>query len=241
MTITRKGEYWVDYSDREGLSIGIESGRVAECVAEANRRGAVGVFGSPYHNFKEDNLDFLRDLRDVSRIWFWDVKLKNVDGIYALRNLRDFGVHPKRPGIDFSRLPTLETVVWYYNPRDKGLASLKRIRLLGIWHYNPKQRSFEGLDLPSGIEELGVCWANPESLVGLPKLQNVKRVNIAYCRNLKTIGELPRIAPNVEHLVVEACGRVSDGKEIVRRLPKLAHAYVRDAVLVSRGSRQNSV
>jgi len=234
MTIHRERSFFVDV-DREGrLSIGIESNKLAACIAEAKRRRAYGVFGHFGFRFRQDNLDFLTSLPNIRRIWFWDIKLKSIDGIYALKNLREFGVHPKRPGIDFARLGKLEEITWKWNLKDTGLGSLKRLRKLYIWHYNPKHRSFEGLTIPKSIVELQINWANPKSLAGLPELPKLKRLEIACCRNLETIRELFRIAPNLEHLVVSNCGRVADGPAAVRHLRRLQHAYVRDAVLVTR-------
>jgi hypothetical protein len=190
------------------------------------------VFGAPSFNFKEDNLDFLAGLPTLQKIWFWDIKLRDVNGVYGLAQLRDFGVHPKRPGIDFSRLATLEQVVLEYNARDTGLESLQRLTTLHVWHFNPKCRSFEGLELPLSLVELQINWANPRSLKGLPQLIHLKRLEIHRCRNLETLRELPRIAPNIEFLAVAACGRVADSEEVVKCLPKLRHAFVRDSVLV---------
>ena len=233
MAIRREDGFFVDPDPAEGVSIGIESTRLDSCIKEVLKRAAVGVFGAPHFGFTGSNLDFLGRLRHLERVWFWDVDLQDVDGLYELERLSRFGVHPKRPPIDFGRLDRLEEVVWHYSAKDSGLASLASMRMLHLWHYNPKQRTFDDLRLPGSLTELQINWANPTTLEGLPLLPNVKRLEIHRCRNLESIEELPRIAPNVEHLVVAACGRVSDGAEVVRHLPRLRHAYVRDQVLVS--------
>ncbi len=233
MNIHREGEYFVG-NDLEGRRLlGIETGRLADCVAEAKRQAVYGVFGNPYFNFREDNLDFLRELPHLGSIWFWDIDLKNIDGVYALEDLRHFGVHPKRPPVDFSRLATLEEVVWEFNPRDKGMGRLENLRLLHVWRYQPKHGTYEGLEIPTGLEDLEIFWAKPATLAGLPELPRLKRVGIHRCRNLTTLGELPRIAPNLEHLVVTTCPRVSDGPHVVAQLPHLRHASVQSKVLVT--------
>jgi hypothetical protein len=66
----------------------------------------------------------------------------------------------------------------------------------------------------------------------LPVMPNLKELDIGRCRNLETLAALPIIAPNLEKLVVTACGKVSDGKLVVTKLSKLKHAYVRDELLV---------
>ncbi len=237
MAIERHGEYLLD-RDLDGLlSVGIESDNLRGCIAEARRLGAAGVFGSPSFGFRETNLDFLAELPDLRKVWFWDVALSNVDGLYHLRNLRSFGVQPERPPIDFRRLPSLEEVVWDFSPNDAGIAELPSVGVLHVWHCNPRQRSFEGIALPRSLHELQFNWANPRTLGGIPALPNLRRFEAHRCRNLESIAELPEIAPDLEHLVVASCGRVADGRATVERLPKLQHAFVRDEVLVSKTAR----
>jgi hypothetical protein len=221
MTIERKGEFLIDMELAGGLSIGIESDKLSACVKEARRRKAVGVFGAPCWGFKQDNLNFLAELPDLKSIWFWDVELNDVEGVYALGHLKKFGVNPKRPGIDFSRLSTLKELIWDYNKKDTGLEALKRLRLFHIWYCNPRKKTFNGIVVPESVTELQIIRANPYSLDGLPVMPNLKWLELHRCRNLETLAGLPHIAPNLENLVVGACGRVSNGKTVVKKLPKL--------------------
>lgn len=221
MTIERKGKFLIDMELAGGLSIGIESYKLSACVKEARRRKAVGVFGAPCFGFKQDNLSFLAELPDLKSIWFWDVKLNNVEGVYELKHLKKFGIHPKRPGIDFSRLSTLEELIWEYNKKDTGLEALGRLKLFHIWHCNPKKKTFDGIVVPESVAELQIIWANPRSLDGLPVMPKLKWLELHRCRNLETLDRLPQIAPNLENLIVTSCGRVSDGETVVKKLPKL--------------------
>ena len=234
MDIHREGKFLVDIDLKGRLMVGMESRHLAACIAEAKRRRAYGVFGTPGFNFKEENLDFLAKLPNVKSVWFWDVALNNLDGLYALKSLQNVGVHGQRPPIDFGRLRNLTDVNWDFNPQDVGIAKLRKLRSLYVWRYNPPHRSFAGLQFPSGLEELEFVWGNPDTLAGLPEFPRLKRLIIRRFRNLTSIAEMPRIAPNVEHLVITACGRVADGPAVVRRLPKLRHAWVRDKLLVTR-------
>ena len=157
-----------------------------------------------------------------------------------MKELCDFTMNfPKRPGIEFDRLKKLDFAQWYYNAKDTGLGSLKHLRDVGLCHYNPKHKSFEGLDLPDAIVDLGIVFANPKSLLGLPELPRLKKFQIARCRNLETIGELPRIAPNVEFIDIESCGRLSDAPSVFRQLPKLRHAFVDNEEIVCRPDKNS--
>jgi hypothetical protein len=239
MDIHRENGFRV-WDDLEGrLLLGIETKRLRACLDEFRRREAYGLFGNPSFGFKQDNLDFLIEVPEVRSIWFWDIELKNVDGLYSLPDLKSFGAHPKRPGVDFSRLPTLDDVFVHYNPADQGLASLKRLRTLGVWHYNPKHASFEGLEMATGIAELSLVWGNAASLAGLPRFPRLTKLRIERYPKLKTLADLPRIAPNLEHLVVTGCSRVSDGRETARHLPKLHHAWIGKEGVVTDGVRKS--
>lgn len=103
-----------------------------------------------------------------------------------------------------------------------------------IWHFRPKDNSFSSLDLPNSITELQVNWANPDSLETLPDLPQLKRLEVHRCRNLNCLGNLGEKYPNLEYLVIDACGRVtrSEGERVVKNLSKLVHAYVQHEKLV---------
>src|SRR5215813_1456928 len=103
------------------LSIGIESRRFDDCISRIKAKRVKGIFGCPSFGFEGSDLDFLREMPWVESVWFWDINLKNIDALYALQNLRHFGVHPKRPPIDFSRLKRLREVVVQLKAKDCGL------------------------------------------------------------------------------------------------------------------------
>jgi hypothetical protein len=84
------------------------------------------------------------------------------------------------------------------------------------------------------LEELELNWANPPSLEGLPFMPHLRRLEIARCRNLASLATLPELAPHLEHLHIQACGRVTSamGEEILARLPMLRQAFVQDRWLI---------
>ncbi|GAB6388156.1 leucine-rich repeat domain-containing protein [Stutzerimonas marianensis] len=233
MTIERAGHFLVDVDLAGRVSVGIETDQLQACVQEAKNKKADGVFGSPSFGFMQDNLDFLSELPKLTKIWFWDVRLRDVTGVYELSALKHFGIHPKRPGIDFSRLRAIEELVWEFNEKDSGLEALSELKMLHIWHFKPKSESFAGLSVSTSVKQLHINWANPRSLDGLPALPSLQRLEIHHCRNLETVDALVDIAPNIEHLVVSACGKISGADAVIKKLPKLKHAYVQNKLLVS--------
>jgi len=209
MPIQREGQFLRFHNLGITSSLGIESTQLQACLAEVRAAGLKGVFGCPGFDFREETLDFLRELPWVEQVWFWDVNLKSVEGLYALPHLRYFGVHERRPGLDFAHFPELETVVWFHNPKDKGLAALPRLTKLHVWHYKPKEKSFAGLGLPTSLERLEFTWANPHTLEGLPLLPNLRRLELHHCRNLLSLDGLAGIAPGLRELVVTSCNKLA--------------------------------
>jgi hypothetical protein len=209
-------------------SLGVETKRLTECVGKIREERIEGVFGSPYFGFDCKHLDFLRDVPWVESVWFWDVALDSIDGLYALEHLRHFGVHPKRPPIDFSRFPRLRHAVVHPKARDTGLDALQELDLLHIWHYRPASGNFSGLKIPTSLTELQINWANPASLETLTALPDLRRLEIHQCRHLEDLGLLGDRFPKLEHLVVSACPRLSveNAKRSIAGLQWLSHAFV---------------
>ncbi len=213
--------------------MGIESARLEDCIERITRDRIAGVFGHKGFGFTGDDLDFLHSMPWIEAVWFWDVKMRNVDGLYALAGLRHFGVSPARPAIDFSRFPQLRTAVVQPKARDSGLDACSHLKLLHVWRHPPKGREFS-LAVPDGLEELGVFWSSLPSLDSLPELSRLKKLEVARCRSLETLGDLGAKFPSLERLVVSASGRVRDGegKRVARDLPRLVHAHVQGQTIV---------
>lgn len=233
MPIERVGSFFVSQDLTKVPSLGLESSNLNACIQEARVRPYKSVFGSPGFGFFEDSLDALNELPHLEFVWFWDIALKNIEALYTLSELKSFGVHPKRPAIDFSRLMSLRKMVWTYKPTDIGISSLQ-LKSLHIWHYAPKSKSFAGLELPETLEELQINWANPSTLEGLRPIPGLRRLEIHRCRDLENLAILPELFPKLEHLVVAACGRVGsgEGERIATSITSLKHAYVKDKKIV---------
>ena len=182
------------------------------------------MFGSPVFGFRENNLDFLPSMPALEQVWFWEISLKDVEGLYALKNLRRFGIHEKRVAIDFSQFPELEEVVWHPRGKDCGLEQLLKLRNLDLWRFKPKEKSYKALRLPQGVEKLEVNWSNPADLDGFPYLPRLRELQFHYCRNLASIDRIAEFAPNLRKLVVTRCANLVEF-ESVHDLG-LEHLYV---------------
>ena len=226
MPIERRPSGFLEWHDHvDGVpGLGLESDRLDECVDYYHRAGFRGLFGTPAFGFREESLDVLARMKDATWLWFWDVSLKDVGGLYALKGLEYAGINPKRPGIDFSRFPRLRAVVNHWIPRDTGLRE-SSVRAYILWHFKPKTKSFADAEIPLRAESLELYWANPASLDGLPVLHDLKELRIHRCRNLSDLSALPRIAPNLQLLLTTTSSRI-DPSRGVHDHPTLASARI---------------
>lgn len=226
--------FWYWKEKGINVSLGVESYRLEACVQEALQTRIPGLHGCPGLGFGEDNLNFLARLPHLEKIWFYDVDLRDVDAVYSLEKIRSFGIHPKRPAIDFSRIKSLRALTWTYKKQDRGLHELCNLEWLDLWHFSPKEKTFDLLNLPGKLVTMSINWANPSSLSGLGENANLKRLEFQRCRNLEDVSSIPSLFPNLEHLGISACGRVQVEacREMIKSMPNLKFAVVQDKVLV---------
>ena len=216
--------YWPDAWGTPAL--GIESERLSECVDEVNRRGLKGVFASGRF-FQDDDLDFLTQLPKTEMVEFWDTPMQDVSGLHGLNGLRYLRLSCKRPAMDYSEIAPLTHLVLEHKARDRNLGSQESLEDLRVWRFKPKSGDFRSLQLPERLSELGIYFFNGSSLDGLANLQALKKLTIERCRNLESIAQLAESCPNLEHLAIIDCPRVTSelGEALATSLPKIDHLY----------------
>ncbi len=225
---------WRDHSCKSP-GLGVATDRVQACMKYYRDGGFGGLFGHPSFGFQSDNLDFLAQATDVRWLWFWDIHLKNIDALYQLDKVDYLGIHPKRPGIDFARLPSLRSVVTFWIKKDTGVVKSK-IREYYLWHYKPPSKSFDGLEIPSGVTRLELTWANPFSLEGLPVMNKLKELQIHRSRNLSDLSALPRVAPKLERLLTTTSSKIDATAGVIDH-PTLREALI-DGCFVVGGDKK---
>ncbi|MBB1440664.1 hypothetical protein H5202_18720 [Shewanella sp. SG41-4] len=210
MPIERIGKYLETEDLGITHSLGIETNQIESCIREIQDRNILGTFGCPVFGFKQEDLDFLNQIPLIQQVWFWEIGLKDINGIYSLSDLAYFGIHDKRPAIDFSNFPKLQKAVWHPVRKDCGLGELDSLQGLDIWRFKPKEKSYNAIELPKNLKQLDLNWCNPSSLKGMPTLSNLEELQIHYCRNLESIESILYFAPNLKKLVITRCANLKD-------------------------------
>ncbi len=224
--------YWEDAWGAP--SLGLNSECLQTCIDEVLSRDLEGVFGH-HPVFQEPDLKCLSQLSHISCLQLWDITLSDVSALYELKSLKFLRLSGKRPSIDLTRLKSVQNLVLEHHRRDIGLSELHDLKMINLWRYKASSPEAYELELPPGLEEMGLFWSNVESLDGLGRCPNVKKLEIARCRNLTSLGKLAETFPNLEHLVVDACGRLT-AKEARRALSgheSIRHAFAGEQLIVS--------
>lgn len=82
---------------------------------------------------------------------------------------------------------------------------------LTFWRFNTKSHSFEELPELPHINRLCVNYTNAESLEGLDKIPNLKRLELAYCPKLSSFDGLP---DTLEFLMIEHAKKLCGYEQI---------------------------
>lgn len=191
-------------------SLGIETSQIECCIREIQNRKILGAFGCPVFGFKQEDLDFLNQIPFIQQVWFWEIALKDISGLYSLKDLTYFGILEKRPAINFSKFPKLQKAVWQPVRKDCGLGELDSLRGLDVWRFKPKDKSYSSIELSKNLRQLDLNWCNPTSLAGMPVLSELEELQIHYCNNLESIDSIFEFAPNLKKLVVTRCANLKD-------------------------------
>lgn len=229
MPIRKIGDFYVNIEDGK-KQLGIDSNNISGCIKEYKSGKYDGVFGSADFGFKEDNFDFLHELSNVKKIWFNDVNLKNIEGVYSLNSLEYFGVHGKRKGINFALLENLTQISTDWISKDEKMDSCNHIENFYFWHHKPKEKSFENYTFPNCSNTVHLNWSNVYDLTTVNALKGMKRLEIHRCRNLVSLKGLENYSDTLEEIFVDTCGKLTE-YNFIRDFPQLKLAVVNGDVL----------
>ena len=214
----------IDDSISKARGLALEQDRIDQYMAQFDPKKYNGLMGS---YMKLANVDFFHQTPKLEWIHFYDCQFKNIDGVYALKDVVFFSLGDKRPGIDFSGFKRIKKLILHNGTKDTGIAKLP-IEVFHLWSLG-KNASYGDVDFPLAVKEIRLAWTNPPSLDGMPVLKKLKHL---WIQRTKTIDYslLPKIAPNLETLTIESNNVTNlDG---ITNHPKLSSAVVGTRLVV---------
>ncbi|SFH37007.1 hypothetical protein [Pontibacter chinhatensis] len=227
MLIVPEEDIFIDKEKQGGYkSIGIVTDKLDKCIAKYQQENFNGIFGNPSFGFKNVDFDFVKDFKDAKFIWFWNINVNDITGLYNLENAEYFGVLGKRPLLDFSNFRSLKTLVLEWHQKDKNLYNCENIEHFDLWHHKPKDKSFADFSFPRFAKKVGLNWTNVEDLTTLNGLKGMSEISIDRSRNLKSLRGLETYADTIEKLYFDTCNKLSDYTFILD-FPKLQSAVVK--------------
>ncbi|WP_161890889.1 hypothetical protein [Pontibacter russatus] len=226
MLIVPEEDIYIDKEKQGGYkSLGIVTDKLEKCISKYQQENFDGIFGNPTFGFRNADFDFVKDFKDAKFVWFWNISIEDVTGLYSLENAEYFGVMGKRPMIDFSHFSSLKTLVLEWHHEDKSLITCENLELFDLWHHKPKDKSFADFSFPKFAKKVGLNWTNVEDLTSLNGLQGMSEISIDRSKNLKSLKGLEMYADSIEKVHIDTCNRLSDYTFILE-FPNLKSAVV---------------
>jgi len=161
-----------------------------------------------------DFLGFSSISKNISRL-----AISGVDGkSHGLENFTEIRSllldEPIKPAFDISCYKKLEEATLTWNKKyPADFFKLPRLRKLKLRHFDEVDCVVIGES--SSIEELSVLESKIHKLDGLQNIRSLKKLIVAYARNLEDITALSGLG-SLESLHIESCSKISDLSSIIK-------------------------
>lgn len=199
------------YSEEE--TVYINDKYLDECIEYINKHRVKSLNITNEH-YKREDINFLFQCNHIEYLSIHGEYLKDISGIYSLKNLKGLGITSTNLDIDLSHLNTLESLTLSWNKKFKNINQLSNLKGLYIWNYNPKNKNLEDFKELKNLESLLLAQCRIESLQGIQHLNTLSSLEIAYLRSLKSLKGLGNLDVSLKFLKIEACKNIQDISDI---------------------------
>ncbi|MEW4265197.1 leucine-rich repeat domain-containing protein [Priestia megaterium] len=190
-----------------------------ECIEYINKH-RVKSLDITNEYYKKEGVNFLLQCNHIEYLSIDGGYLKDISGIYSLKNLKGLGISSAKIEIDLGNLSTLETLTLSWNKKFKNIHQLSNLKGLYIWSYNPKNKNLEEFKELKNLESLLLAQCRIESLQGIQHLNKLSSLEIAYLRTLKSLKGIEGLNSSLKFLKIEACKNIQ-GFSTIQTLSKL--------------------
>lgn len=168
-----------------------------------------GICISPFRGFEGD-FNILNQLPSYKGIIVEDCCKIDYNSIPRISQMSFLALGGKDSphGIDFSTIPNLEHLTTDWNPKHILPHSDGPLKTLRMWHYKPKSRDLSDLHAYENLGDLFLAQTRIESLEGVQRFKELKKIEVAYCQVLTSVAALADT--DVERVEMEACGQIVD-------------------------------
>ncbi|MFE4094611.1 leucine-rich repeat domain-containing protein [Priestia sp. YIM B13484] len=195
------------YSQEE--TVIINDRHLDECIEYINKHN-VKHLDITNDYYKKEDIDFLFQCNHIEYLSIHGEYLKDISGIYSLKNLEGLGITSINLDIDLAHLNTLESLTLSWNKKFKNINQLSNLKGLYIWSYNPKNKNLEEFKELKNLESLLLAQCRIESLQGIQHLNKLSSLEIAYLRTLKSLKGIEGLYSSLKFLKIEACKNIQD-------------------------------
>ncbi|RKF38918.1 hypothetical protein BCY89_26595 [Sphingobacterium siyangense] len=117
--------------------------------------------------------------------------------------------------IDLNKYSMLEEIhILGFNKSIKFENQSNSVKHITLWYFNPTSRSIESiLDAFPNVEEILIHHTNVQSLEGIEKLKNLKKLEISYGRNLQSVKNVNE-CEHIAMVIFNNCRKIDDFEQI---------------------------
>lgn len=202
------------WEDSTGEGVEISKKYLKECLdyIKKNNIKKIDIIDSLY---KGEDLNFLEECPLVEDIRVDSIFLKDISGLYHLKNLRNLTLGESstidgKNEINLTPFTNLEMIDLTWTKKISGLHSLKNLKELCLRKYSPASKNIDELRHLYNLEVLQIRTSKVESLRGIEDLQKLQEIELSYLRTLETIKHLAALDSSLKRIEIVNCKKIKD-------------------------------
>ncbi len=122
-----------------------------------------------------------------------------------------YGINENYGGyVDYSRLPTLESVCIHSSKYDLHISDIPNLRTLYLNHFGKKGQTLKNAFSSPELDVLALTFFKLKTLEGIEQAENLKMLDLVRCRTLDDISALEHISNSLVSLRIENCPKISN-------------------------------
>lgn len=202
----------------------IYSDTIKEDVKNLLNEDGINTIRLTSHNYKLDNIDFLKDY-DLSFIESIDIlcdSIKNIDGIYSLKNLKH--INSQKSQIDYTRFEDLKSVgiEQVDNYTIDKLAMVTNLERLGLYdkYSEPDLIKLSG---NKKMKRLTIRGSKLKSLKGLENFEELESLELFHNRSLQSLEGITANHKKLKKIYIYIAPKLFCVNDYLINLPKLKY------------------